>query len=191
MTFSGSEIDFSYISKLKEFDAEYIGKNKRHIPITEFGPLLFTLYITPLQGVIARHNLNSLFYADDTQLCIAIDPANQAPSLTALQTCIEDVMRWNTQNMLRSNAEKTEVILFTSRFTNTPNIEKLFFDNTVIELTEKVRHLGVILVKNLTLTYHIYETCRKATNAIRSIGHTRKYLTNENLKLLINALVIS
>ena len=171
--------------------AEYIGKNKRHIPITKFGPLLFTLYIAPLQDVIARHNLNSLFYADDTQLCIAIDPPNQAPSLTALQTCIEDVMRWNTQNMLRSNAEKTEVILFTSRFTKTPNIEKLFFDSTVIELTEKVRYLGVILDKNLTRTYYISETCRKATNAIRSIRRTRKYLTNENLKLLINALVIS
>ena len=88
------------------------------------GPLLFTLYIVPLQDVIARHNLNSLFYADDTQLYIAIDPANQALSLTALRNCIEDVMRWNTQNMLRNNAEKTEVILFTSRFTKTPNIEK-------------------------------------------------------------------
>ena len=155
------------------------------------GPLLFILYITSLHDVIAHHNLNSLFYADDTQLYIAIDPANQDPSLTALQTCIEDVMRWNTQNKLRSNAEKTEVILFTSRFTKTPNIEKLFFDSTVIELTEKVRDLGVILDKNLTLTYHINETCRKATNAIRSIGRIRKYLTNENLKLLVNALVIS
>ena len=100
-------------------------------------------------------------------------------------------MRWNTQNMLRSNAEKTEVILFTSRFTKTPNIEKLFFDSTVIELTEKVRDLGVILHKNLTPTYHINETYRKATNAIRSIGRIRKYLANKNLKLLVNALVIS
>ena len=89
------------------------------------GPLLFTLYIASLKDVIARHNINYLFYADDTQSYIAIDPANQAPSLTALQTCIEDVMQWNTQNMLRSNAEKTEVVLFTSRFTKTPNIEKL------------------------------------------------------------------
>ena len=86
-----------------------------------------------------------------------------------------------SQNMLRSNAEKTEVILFTSRFTKTPNIEKLFFDSD----------LGVILGKNLTLTYHINETCRIATNAIRSIGRICKYLTNENLKLLVNALVIS
>ena len=107
------------------------------------GPLLFTLNIAALQDVIARHNLNSLFYADDTQLNIAIDPANQAHSLTALRNCIEDVMRWNTHNMLRNNAEKTEVILFTSRFTKTPNIEKLSFENTVIELTDRVCDLGV------------------------------------------------
>ena len=68
-------------------------------------------------------------------------------------------MRWNTQTMLRCNAEKTEVILFTSRFT--PNIEKLSFDSTVIERSEKVRDLGVILDKHLTLTHHINETCRK------------------------------
>ena len=86
---------------------------------------------------------------------------------------------------------KRQVILLTSRFTKTPNIEKLFFDSTVIELTEKVRHLGVILDNNLTLTYRINETSRKATIAIRSIGRTRKYLTNENFKLLINALEIS
>ena len=47
-----------------------------------------------------------------------------------------------------------------SQFPKTPNIEKLFIDSTVIDLTEKVRDLGVILDKNLTLTYHINETCR-------------------------------
>ena len=94
-------------------------------------------------------------------------------------------------NMLKGHAEKTEVILFTSQFTKSPNIEKLFFDSTVIELTERVRDLGVILDKNLTLTNHINETCRKATDAIRSIGRIRKYVTKKNLKLLVNALVIS
>ena len=41
--------------------------------------------------------------------------------LTALRNCMEDVIPWNTQNTLRSNAEKTKVILFTSRFTKTPH----------------------------------------------------------------------
>ena len=99
---------------------------------------------------------------------------------------------FNKQNMLRSNAdhEKTEVLLFTSRFTKTPNIEKLSFENTVIELTERVCDLGVNLHKNLSLTCHIYETCKKANNAIMSIGRIRKYITRENLKLFVNAVVI-
>ena len=50
----------------------------------------------------------------------------------------------NKQNMLRSNAEQTEVMLFISRFTKTPNIEKLSFDSTVTEITERGRDLGFI-----------------------------------------------
>lgn len=101
-----------------------------------------------LQDVIARHNQNSLFSADDTQLYIDIDPANQVLSLTALQNCIEDEMQWNTQNMPGKNVtndERTELILFTSRYTKTPTIEKLSFDSTDVELTERVRNLGFIL----------------------------------------------
>jgi len=68
----------------------------------------------------------------------------------------------NTQNMLRRNAEKTEVMLFISRFTETPNIEKLSFDSTVIELTERVRNLGFILDENLTMTYHTERDMQKS-----------------------------
>ena len=59
------------------------------------GPLLFTLHVS----------------AHETQLFIAIDPANQAPSQTAFQICMDYVMRWTMQNMQRSDAEKTEVIV--------------------------------------------------------------------------------
>ena len=76
--------------------------------------------------------------------------------------------------MLRSNPEKTEIILFTSQFTKTPVVEKIHFDNTDIELAERVGDPGVIFDNRLSLTYHIYKICKKATNAIRSIGRTRK-----------------
>ena len=73
----------------------------------------------------------------------------------------------------------TEVILLTSRFTKTPNIEKLFFANTVIERTERVCDHGVNLDKSLSLTHHINETCRKAANTIRSIGLSHSQINQQ------------
>ena len=86
-------------------------------------------------------------------------------------------MWWNTQNMLESNVEKTEVILFTPCFIKTLNNEKLSFANTIIQLPKRVCDFGVNLDKSLSLTYHMNETCKKPTNAIRSIGRIRKYTT--------------
>jgi len=79
------------------------------------GPLLFTLYLAPLQDVILIHDLNCMSYADDTQLYIALkDPDHSVVSVEILQACVNDVFAWNTQNMLKSNPGKTDIRHFTS-----------------------------------------------------------------------------
>ena len=86
------------------------------------GPLLFILYLAPLQDVILTHDLNCMFYADDTQIYIAIkDPEHSVDSVEILQACVNDVFAWNTQNMLKSNPGKTEILHFTSRFKKQPS----------------------------------------------------------------------
>jgi len=37
------------------------------------GPLLFSLYVAPLQDIVAANNLDFMFYANDSQLYIAIN----------------------------------------------------------------------------------------------------------------------
>ena len=49
------------------------------------GPLLFTLYTAPLQQVILRHNFECMFYADDTQLYIAVNRKDPSPAYEALR----------------------------------------------------------------------------------------------------------
>ena len=73
------------------------------------GPLLFSLYVAPLQDIVAAHRLDSKFYADDALLYIAINPNDYSPALDTLRNCIDDVMNWNTLNMLLCNPAKTEV----------------------------------------------------------------------------------
>ena len=49
------------------------------------GPLLFTIYIAPVQDVIQAYNLNCMFYADDSQVYIAVNPKHPSDALTTLR----------------------------------------------------------------------------------------------------------
>ena len=115
-----------------------------------------------------------MFYADDSQLYIAIKPNDQSSALATLRNCVNAVINWNTQNMLLYNPGKTEVIQFSSRFVRNPVLSHFSFGNTIIELSDKVRDFGVILDKELNLRQHINETCKKAISAKRSISRIRK-----------------
>ena len=63
------------------------------------GPILFSLYTTPLSKVIQNHpGISFQFYADDTQLYVHLTHKNVAPALDKLSHCLEDVKRWLSTN---------------------------------------------------------------------------------------------
>ena len=157
------------------------------------GPLLFVLYMAPLQDVISRHGLDCMFYADDTQLYIAVNPKKPSSELDRLSSCVEDIIKWNTDNFLLCNPTKTEVMHLTSRFikNHSPPLQFLISGDTTIKPSEQVRDLGVILDKHMNMTLHINDTCKKILLSIKSIGRIRKYVSQESLKKLVHALVLS
>ena len=73
------------------------------------GPLLFSLYVAPLQDIVAAYNLKSMFYADDSQLYIAIKPNDQSLALGTLRNYVNAVINWNTQNILLCNPGKPKL----------------------------------------------------------------------------------
>ena len=86
------------------------------------GPLLFSLYYVPLEDVITSHGIDMMIYADDSQLYIIPMRSNRSVGLEQLELCVDDVIHWNTQNGLKCNPTKTEVIHFYSRFTQTDSV---------------------------------------------------------------------
>ena len=66
------------------------------------GPLLFTIYIAPVQDVIQAYNLNCMFYADDSEVYIAVNPKHQSDALTTLRQCVEHIFSWTLQTCLKA-----------------------------------------------------------------------------------------
>ena len=145
--------------------------------------------------MIQAYNLNCMFYADDSQVYIAVNPNHPSDALTTLRQCVEHIFSWNTRNMLKSNPGKTEVLHFTSRFMKQPSFGvfgvSITFAGTEIIITKKAKNLGVIMDNSLSFSSQINEICKKSTLAIRSVGRIRKYLSLYGLKILVNALFIS
>ena len=71
------------------------------------GPLLFSLYTTPLSKIIRLHpHIIFHFYADDTQLYIHLSHKNASAALAKLNACFQDVQRWMSRRKLKLNPEK-------------------------------------------------------------------------------------
>ena len=83
---------------------------------SDLGPVLFTTYTLPLGDIARYHKVRFHFYADDTQLYLAFSPGvDTITSFNMMQNCLCHLQSWMSNNCLRLNAEKTQILVFGSR----------------------------------------------------------------------------
>ena len=82
------------------------------------GPKIYCMYTKPVSDIIQRHGLSHHSYADDTQLYMTMDHSNNnwPDGLARIQLCVSEIREWMNQNMLKLNDDKTELIVFTSKY---------------------------------------------------------------------------
>mgnify|MGYP000542152910 CR=1 FL=1 len=108
-----------------------------------------------------------------------------------MNSCIADIRIWATQNALKFNDAKTEILHFSSKFKTQPNAISLTVGDTIMQPTDHARNLGVIMDQHLTMNQHLKNICKSSMIAIRSIGQIRQYLTAPATKSLIHSFVTS
>ena len=64
------------------------------------GPILFTMYTSPLESIIDQHGVNKMFYADDTQLSVAFKRTNLYDVSLKISECMKTVKEWSRVNGL-------------------------------------------------------------------------------------------
>ena len=156
------------------------------------GPLLFSLYTTPLADIIKRHCVDYHFYADDTQLYISFNNSDLRNKIDILENCIIDIKQWMKLNFLKLNDDKTEVLLIGSKC----NIKKvssisLNINDVTISSSSNVKNLGAIFDSEMSLQKFVSFKCKCAMYYLRAIAQIRHFLDVDATRTLIQALVIS
>ena len=158
------------------------------------GPVLFTLYTTPLSQIINKYdNISHHLYADDTQIYIKITPDNATTAIPTLQSCLTDIQSWMAENKLKLNPDKTEFIIFGSQKLQ-DKLKDLFPVNilgNMLSPTKKVRNLGVIFDSEFNFSSHISAVCKSCYYHMRDLARIRRHLPKSAAITLANALVSS
>ena len=157
------------------------------------GPLLFSLYTSPLSDVASKHELSFHFYADYRQLYVTFE----TPSLNdmelskcRLEGCVLEIDTWTLLNKLNLNKDKTELLVISSLHRARPPLSHIHVCNERVLASPRARNIGVLFDESLSMVPQVTAMCKSAFYHLRKIRLIRKHLTFEG-QVLVQALVTS
>jgi len=142
------------------------------------GPFLFSIYLSPIADLITVHGVQFHQYADDTQLYVTIQTAED---LVRLEKCTLAIRDWFAENGMLLNPDKSEVLLVASQkkakeFAHGSGVP-VAGSNIAYSVT--LKSLGVTLDQSLTFDTHVQNVVKAANYHTRALRHIRPMLDRQ------------
>lgn len=157
------------------------------------GPILFSLYTSPISGIASSFNISLQQYADDKQLFFSASADSLHSSIRQLESCLATLYSWFSHNGLALNGDKSQAITFGTRqkLRNYPSLPRISIAGTTVPLSNHIKTLGVTLDTHLTFNNHISSVCKSAFYHTRALRHIRKSLTYDMATAVATSLIQS
>ena len=157
------------------------------------GPILFSLYTSPMYSIIVQHDLLFHQFAHDITLFTRVSHPAPSPTLLKLSSCLSALNSWFSQSHLKLNPTKSEVMFVgSSRLLakyNLPSVVTL--EGTTLPISSKLKTLGVTLDLNLNFAHFISQIIQSSNFHIYAIKQVRKFLPLSTANALFTSLVHS
>ena len=134
------------------------------------GPVLLSMYVAPVEDIVLSHGLCPMFYADDSQIYLTMEPRNRNVPISKIEDCISHIIGWYSNNFLLCKSAKTKVIYFSSKFIDKDPIPSINIGANAIKLESATCDLGVVLDNHLDMSRQVNNICKSASLAIHNIG---------------------
>lgn len=156
------------------------------------GPGFFSDYNSPVADIFRRHGVQYHLYADDTQVYIAFNHQEEKEALERLENCIQEVRLWMAGNSLKLNESKTDFMVLGSKHAlKNVNTKHVTVGDEMVVASSSVKNIGAVLDQQLKMDKHVNSMCKTAWYSLHRLGKLKMYLSDEQLKNVVHASVIS
>ena len=165
------------------------------------GPIFFLLYINDLADLLFTiTGVIPLLFADD--LCIIPNYMNKHLASSSfnlqLNNALNELYKWAVKFKMKINYSKSNIMLF-STYT-IPTYRKLLLihnytiHNTVLEIVESYKYLGMILQRNLNWKLHFNDIVLRAGRAVHLVtrtitSHSSIHITTQLVNMTIRPII--
>ena len=158
---------------------------------SSIGPKGYPTYVSPIFAIARASEISIHMYADDTQLAISFRPEDFPAAQTKMERCIAQIRQWLSQNCLKLNDGKTELLVIGQPV----QLKKISSDinitigDSVISASSSVHNIGAVLDNGLSMDEQIKNICRSCNISLRSLSKIRSCITEDSAATLTHALI--
>ena len=155
------------------------------------GPLLFSIYTSPIASIASTFSVPQQQFADDSQLYISLSPSNFLGQIHRLEDCLTALHAWCCHNSLSLNPDKSDSVLFGTRQRSQSfsDVTTVNVAGSVVPMADHVMLLGVTLDNRLLMEKHVNEVSRTCFYHLRALRHIRPAITVSDANMIACSVV--